>query len=81
VTAEGAALTADFGIAGSTELASNFDINQAAGTITVLAHDASWGTDNVCCVAFATADTIDMTFDAETDAGEWHVYLAGFFLD
>ena len=81
VTPEGAALTADFGIAGSTELASNFSINQAAGTITLLAVGASWGADNVMGYAFAAADTIDMTFDSDTDAGEWDVYIAGWFLD
>lgn len=81
ITAEGASLTADFGIAGSTELASNFDLNQSANSITLLAVSASWGADNVMGYAFESADTIDMTFDAETDAGEWHVYIAGFFLD
>ena len=81
VTPEGAALTADFGIAGSTELASNFDINQAAGSLTLLAVDADWGANNVMGYAFAAADTIDMTFDADTDAGEWNVYIAGWFLD
>jgi hypothetical protein len=80
ITAEGAALTADFGIAGSTELASNFDLNQAANAITLLAVAASWGPDNVTGYAFTAADTIDMVFDAETDAGEWHVYIAGWYL-
>lgn len=81
ITAEGAALTADIGIAGSTEIASNYSLNSAAGTITLLAVSAAWGADNLMGYAFATADTIDFTFDAETDAGEWHVYIAGWFLD
>jgi len=77
VTPEGAALTADIGIAGSTEIFSNLSLNSAAGSIDIMAVGASWGADNVMGYAFTAADTIDFTFDAETDAGEWTVFIKG----
>lgn len=81
VTAEGAALTADFGIDGGDELYDGFDLNQAAGTYTLITAAQDWGVDNVNGYVVAAANTLDMTFVAETDAGEWHVWFAGFFLD
>lgn len=81
ITAEGAALTADIGIAGSTEIFSNFSLNATANAITFMAVGATWGPDNLTGRGFTAADTLDMTFDSETDAGEWHIYIAGFFLD
>jgi len=81
VTPEGAALKADFGVAGGDEAIDNYDLNQAAGTITLTGVADDWGRDNLMGYAFSTADTLDMNFVSETDAGEWHVYIGGFFLD
>lgn len=77
VTPEGAALTADIGIAGSNEIFSNLDLNQSAGAIDVMSVAATWGVDNVMGVAFTAVDTIDMQFDHETDAGEWELFIIG----
>ncbi len=81
VTAEGAALEADFGLAGGDEIIDGFSLNQAAGTLTIMGVADDYGANSVMGVTFATADTIDMNFTSETDAGEWHAYFAGIFLN
>lgn len=81
VTPEGAALTADFGVTGGDEALDGYDLNQSAGAITLTGVADDWGRNSVMGYAFTAADTFDMTFVAETDAGEWHVYIAGWFLD
>lgn len=80
VTAEVGAHTADVGIAGSNEIFSNYDLTTAAGTYTLMDKAVGWGVDTVQGYVFSAADTIDMTFDHETDAGEWHLFIAGWFL-
>lgn len=77
VTPEGAALTADVGIAGSNQIFNNYSLNSAAGSIDVMSASATWGFANFNGVEFEAADTIDFTFDSETDAGEWTVFIEG----
>ncbi len=82
ITPEGAALTADIGRGGSNEMYSNFSLNLAADSITEMLYNVSWGAAaDPYGYAFEAADTIDMTFDHETDAGEWYLYMLGYFLD
>lgn len=78
--AEGAALTADVGIAGSNEIFSNYSLNQALGVIDVMSATATWGNHNKNGVEFEAADTIDFKFDHETDNGSWHVFITGWML-
>ena len=81
ITPEGAALEADFGVAGGDEALDGYSLNQAAGTITITGVADDWGANSVMGYAFSAVDTFDMNFTSETDAGEWHVYIAGYFLD
>jgi hypothetical protein len=81
VTPEGAAETVDFGIAGSTEIASNYSDNQAAGTGTLMAVAAAWGPTNLTGYFFSAADTIDAKYDSDTTVADLVLYVWGYQLD
>lgn len=81
VTAEGAALTADVGLAGGDEFQDGFSLNGTAGDIVLTLVGDDYGANNVMGVAFTAADTIDVKFTSETDAGEWVLTVFGVQLD
>ena len=81
VTTGTAALTADFGLAGGTQIGAAFDMAQAADKIDLMAFNATWGKGALMGYDFETADTIDVQFlIAAAIIGEWHVYIGGYFL-
>jgi len=81
VTAEGAALEADIGVAGGDELQDGLSLNGTAGAVTLTLVGDDWGPDNLTGYYFSANDTIDFTFSSETDAGEWILYVWGIMLD
>ena len=78
VTPGTASNTANIGIAGSTEMFSGTALDSAANTLTQIAHNASWGTDNYGAYTFAATDTIDMVFVADEVIGEFALYIPGY---
>lgn len=80
ITPEGAAGTADIGVAGGDEIQDGLSINEAAGDILLTLVTDDWGPDNVAGRAFEAGDTIDVNFVGDTDAGDWMLYVWGILL-
>lgn len=81
VTPKGAAGTADIGVAGADEIQDGVDMNATAGTIALTLVGDEWGGTAYMGHAFTAADTIDVKFVNDTDAGEWVLYVWGKILD
>lgn len=82
VVAGTASATGDVGIAGSTEIFNAAALDSTAGTIHVVADDASWGTDNYGSYSFATTDTIDFVpRAANLAAGSFLLLLPGYMAE
>jgi len=79
VEVEVGAHTVDVGVAGSNEVFTNYDMTTAVGTITLM--NSGWLKTTLSGYCFSAADTIDATYDHETDGGEWYLYIGGYFLD
>jgi hypothetical protein len=81
VTPEGAAETADIGIAGGDEIQDGVSTNNTAGQVALTLVGDDWGPDNVTGYFFAANDTIDVTFVNDTDTGDWILFVWGVLLD
>ena len=77
VTPEGAAETADIGIAGGDEIQDGVSTNNTAGLAALTLVTDDWGANNVMGYYFATADTIDVKFVNDTTTGSWILYVWG----
>lgn len=80
VTPEGGTLTVDVGVGGGDELFDGINLNQAAGTILLTLVADDWGPDNLTGYDVETADTLDVTYNNETDTVDYWLYVKGFML-
>ena len=82
LTAGTASATANIGIAGGSELFSAVALDATAGTISCVADDATWGTDNYGAYEFESTDTIDFTVaGANLAAGKFLFMCPGYMME
>lgn len=79
-TAEGGTLTVDVGLAGGDELFDGINLNQATGTRIITLVGDDWGANNVMGKAMTADDTLDVTYNNDTDTVDYLLYVKGFLL-
>lgn len=80
VTPEGGTCTADVGVGGGDEMFDGINLNQSAGTRIVTLVGDDWGPDNLTCYPMTADDTLDVTYESESDTVDYWLYVKGFML-